>query len=75
MTEHLEALTKGPSMDFWGNDHVKCPHCGDKHEPYALEWFYLYEEDSHDVKCPSCDRDFVVSTRVSYTFSTDEQDA
>jgi hypothetical protein len=38
------------------------------------EWWKLYEEGEHEVTCPHCDEDFSVSTRVSYSFSTDNQD-
>ena len=29
---------------------------------------------NNDPRCPHCDGDFTVSTRVSYSFSTDEQE-
>lgn len=74
MADHLEALTKGPSTEFWANTHVKCPHCGVNHDPYAQEWFYLYQEDRHEVECPSFERSFGVTTRATFDFSTDDQD-
>ena len=38
------------------------------------EWWKLDEEGEHEVSCPHCDGHFSVTTRVSYSFSTDEQE-
>lgn len=62
------------SLDFWGLDQPKCPHCGHDCNVSDNEWWHLCEEGEHEVTCPACDEDFTVSTRVSYTFSTDEQE-
>ena len=53
---------------------AKCPHCGEVCDVGANDWWRLYEEGEHEVSCPHCDGDFSVSTRVSYSFSTDEQE-
>lgn len=60
--------------DYWGNDQPRCPHCGTTCDVSDNDWFRLYEEGEHDVSCPHCDGDFTVSTRVSFSFSTDEQE-
>lgn len=62
------------SLEFWGNNNPRCPHCGTESCVSDNEWWKLYEEGEHDVTCPSCDLDFTVSTRVSYSFSTEDQD-
>lgn len=62
-------------LEFFSNDNPKCPHCGHECSVSENEWWKLYEEGEHDVTCPSCDDDFSVSTRVSYTFSTDRQES
>lgn len=76
----FEALKKanesgvGERMNFWGCSNPRCPHCGEGCDVDRNEWWKLYEEGEHEVTCPHCDEDFSVSTRVSYSFSTDNQD-
>ena len=78
--EKFEALKKAKALerhypsDYWGNDNPRCPHCGQECKVADNEWWKLYEEGEHEVSCPHCDGDFSVSTRVSYSFSTDEQE-
>lgn len=80
MSEKFAALKRaraedGPyPTDFWANDHPKCPHCGAECRVSDNDWWKLYEEGSHEVCCPKCDEDFTVNTRVSFSFSTDEQE-
>lgn len=59
--------------DYCGNNQPHCQHCGAVCDVSDNEWWTLYEEGEHEVSCPHCDGDFTVSTRVSYSFSTDEQ--
>lgn len=76
MTKHLEALKAAKSsLDFWGNKDPKCPHCGTEFNISKNEAWSLYDDNNrHFVDCPTCEREFSVDTRCSYTFSTDEQD-
>ncbi len=61
--------------DYWGNKAPRCPHCGTECSVVEHEWWKLYEEGEHEVTCPHCDGgDFTVSVRVSYSYSTDEQE-
>jgi hypothetical protein len=73
-TELFKALKEGDSFDFFGNKNPKCPHCGVEIAVDANDWWRLYEEGEHEVECPECDESFSVSTRVSYSFSTDSQE-
>lgn len=73
-TEKFAALKAGDSLDFWDQKHPKCPHCGHECDVSENDWWRLYEEGEHDVDCPSCDQEFTVSTRVSYSFDTDSQE-
>lgn len=79
MSEKFAALKRAKEEDgyapdgYWGADQPKCPHCGHVCDISEESWYRLYEEGEHQVACPSCDGDFTVSTRVSYSFSTDEQ--
>ncbi len=76
MTKRLEALKAAESsVEFFGNKNPKCPHCGDDYNIVGNDAWSLYDDnDTHPVECPSCDLEFTVTTRCSYTFSTDEQD-
>lgn len=76
MSERFAALKAQPkgSLEFWGNDEPKCPHCGTECNVSDNGWWRLYEEGEHEVTCQSCDEDFTVSTRVTYRFSTDSQE-
>lgn len=67
----FEALRKGNSWEFMFTNSPKCPHCGHDCSVLDNEWWFLYEEGEHDVECPSCDKEFSVSTHVSHSFSTD----
>lgn len=60
--------------DYSGNDDPKCPHCGETCYIPENEWWDLYEEGEHTKECPHCDGEFTISTRVSHSFSTDQQE-
>ena len=66
--------TGGDWGDFAFNGSPKCPHCGSDCHIRENEWWDLYEEGEHTKECPHCDGEFVISTRVSYSFSTDQQE-
>jgi len=70
----LEALHAEDDWQFRGNRQPKCPHCGADYDVSENGTWRIYEEGEHDLSCPSCDLDFTVSTAVSYSFSTDDQE-
>ena len=72
----FEALKAEPggSLEFWGNDEPKCPHCGKSIDVSDNDLWSIYQEGEHEVTCPHCDDDFTVATNVSYSFSTETQD-
>lgn len=74
--DRFKALKSEPagSLEFWENDNPKCPHCGYVCDISDNEWWRMYEEGEHEAECPSCDKEFLVETRVSFSFSTDQQD-
>jgi uncharacterized Zn-finger protein len=76
MTKHLEALKSAKSsFDFFGNKQPKCPHCGSNYGISNNDAWDLYDaNDSHSVECPSCNLEFNVVTRCSYSFDTEEQE-
>ena len=73
MIERLEALSREGRDEFWGLDNPRCPHCGTVAFINARDLWRLCEEGEHEIECESCELDFAVSTRVSFSFSTDNQ--
>lgn len=80
MMTKFSALQKAKEEDgllpdgYWSADHPKCPHCGHVCDIRDNEWWDLYEEGEHEKECPACEGEFTVSTRASYSFSTDNQE-
>lgn len=80
MSEKFQALKKAREEEryfpsgFWGVSQPKCPHCGRECDISDNDWWRLYEEGEHEVECPHCEGDFTVSTSVSYSFDTSEQE-
>lgn len=78
--ERFAALKKAKELDrhlpegYWGAHNPKCPHCGKVCDLGGNDWWHLCEEGEHEVTCPECDDEFTVSTRVSFSFSTNNQD-
>ncbi len=64
----------GGSLEFWGNDEPKCPHCGMSIGVDEYELWKIYEEGEHEISCPKCSDEFTVTTNVRYSFSTEAQD-
>lgn len=51
MTERLKALKERDSDEFWMNDDVRCPHCGNCISPVDHDMNWLYEEGEHEIEC------------------------
>lgn len=66
-------LNNRNGMEYWGCSEPKCPHCDREIEISRYEWWGVYDEGEHEVECPFCEKGFQVCTRLSRTFSTDEQ--
>jgi len=49
---------------------IRCPDCGETRNPFEGEGHDLYEEGEHSVYCYECDKEFEVSTGISYTFTS-----
>lgn len=48
---------------------IFCPYCG---QIYEIDDAYeLYEEGDHEVYCGNCDKNFRVTTNVSYHYDTE----
>lgn len=74
MSEKFAALKREGWHGFFATPQPICPHCGTEVDVGGNDLYRLYEEGEHEVSCPHCDDDFVVSTRVSFSFNTDSQD-
>jgi hypothetical protein len=50
-------------------DAIYCPYCGLKHEA-DCEDDRFYVEGEHEFICDECEKEFLVDTSVSYSYST-----
>jgi len=53
---------------------IRCPKCGHTFNPYDCEMYEVFEDEEHDISCVSCDHEFTVSTRMSYSFTSPAMD-
>lgn len=75
MAKRLEALEAGGVIEFFANKCPKCPHCGADYDIKSHDAWWLYDEyDRHNVECSTCELEFQVVSRASWSFSTDEQE-
>jgi len=51
------------------DDLVRCPACGRTFDPRGDD-YEVYSEGENDVTCPSCEREFTITTEVSYSFTS-----
>jgi hypothetical protein len=65
-------LKKEGQRAFQYLDEPRCPHCGKSFNPGQEDSWSLYKEGEHSVFCTNedCEREFMVSTRVSHSFTT-----
>lgn len=49
---------------------IRCPNCKESWDVGEGEDYQCYEDGEHDVCCSSCGHDFIVSTSVSYSFTS-----
>ena len=49
---------------------VRCPHCRKLMDVSDSELYALYEAGEHEITCHGCDREFTVSTSVSFSFES-----
>ncbi len=60
--------------EFWGMKEPVCPHCAAVYVIEDHDAWRMYEEGEHDATCGTCELDFKVTTRVKYSFSTEDQE-
>lgn len=61
-------------IDYCYNDSPKCPHCDSEINIDDDELYNLYEGGDHEIECSHCEKEISVTTNVSYTFSTSQQE-
>ncbi len=50
--------------------HVRCPYCGHEHDPDSGGLLYDEENTGWEWECESCDEEFDVDVRASFTWQT-----
>lgn len=71
--EEMERMLSSGEKTSTDCEHdVYCPWCGVKIEG-DCEDREFYEEGSWSYICPECEKEFLVSTYVSYSYSTDRE--
>ena len=51
---------------------IRCPSCLHTWSPYGYDDYEILEDGEHDISCPKCDKEFYISTHVSFTFDSPE---
>lgn len=67
-----ESLLSGEATRTDCESDVICPWCGEVIEE-DCEMNEFYEDGTHVFDCPYCEKEFTLSTSVSYTYSTDRE--
>lgn len=71
--EIVEQITSGEITETYCESEIFCPCCGYIYE--IDDEYDLYCEGDHELECPECERDFVVTTNVSYSYDTKQREA
>lgn len=61
-------------LDFKYNELPKCPHCGEDFDVDDFDMQNVYEEGEHEEFCQHCGFEVLISTHVSWRFSTANQE-
>lgn len=64
------SIVSGESDRTDCEDDVICPWCGEILEP-DCESSEFYDEGTHVMQCWNCNKEFALSTSVSYSYSTE----
>ena len=65
-----ESILSGEKLSTYGEDEVICPWCGEVLE-VDCETDELYVDGQHVMRCYDCNKEFTLSTSVSYSYSTE----
>ena len=61
---------KKPSESFSHDEYVRCPHCLHFWRPRDHETYAVFEDGEHDIYCHQCDKEFTVSTHISFSWTS-----
>lgn len=53
---------------------IECPYCGHDFDVCNDDGHGYEEDKSHEERCPSCDKNFVFTTMISFTYSPAKAD-
>jgi len=67
-------LEENNSLTYTKNKYPICPFCDELIDIERSELYHLYEEETHYIDCPSCNKEIRVKSEAKWTFSTDEQE-
>ena len=67
-----ENILSGEATSTDCESDVICPWCGEAIEG-DCDTGEFYEDGTHVFDCPYCDKEFTLSTSVSYTYSTNRE--
>jgi transposase-like protein len=63
-----DEIKNGETDETDCEDEIYCPYCGELYEPDCE--YELYEEGEHDLTCGECDKEFIVTVNISYSYDT-----
>lgn len=56
------------------SDDVNCPYCGAGQEINHDDGFGYEEDRRHEQSCPKCDKNFVFTTSISFSYDAEKAD-
>ena len=49
---------------------VRCPYCRDTFDPTDSDYYELLSDGEHIVSCPDCEKEYEISTAISWLFTS-----
>lgn len=71
-TDIKEGIQSGEETSTYGESEVFCPWCGEMLEG-DCETSEFYEDGTHVFQCYECEKEFTLSTSVSFSYSTERE--
>lgn len=73
----IKTAEPGEKINTFSTDYVICPYCGNGMETNCgyEDFPEIYEEGDHEIKCPECEKLFILSTSVSYSWETEKAES
>ena len=61
------------SETHYRNIEPKCPHCDNEIVISEHDLYELHSEETHEISCPYCEKNFYVVSIASWSFNTSEE--